>query len=845
MRGTWRSLTPALAVTVVVGVLDVLLGADVVLLPLLVLGPLLAAATTGERGALVVGTLATGGAVVIAIVAETDGSTGTRIVAVVTVALGSVLGAIIAATRERQRGARRIAERALARSDLLARASRLFEGGADPLDDLDAVAALPVPDLADLCIVDLIGEDGALYAGGIAARDADHADSLRGSRLANPIRLDTDHPIAVVANTGRPTLINTIGEKELQAWGRATGAVHLGTLRRLGYKSVVIVPLSARGRPIGTLSLVRLREEGRFGDDDVEVAMAVARRAGLAIDHARLGAELGAAASELQTIISVMAEAVFVQDREGRIVYANEAAAEMAGYASVREMYAQPRELQFARFDLRDERGEKIQVERFPGRRALAGEPHAELVIQAIDRDTGDLQWRLMKASPVPAPDGRPRLAVLVIEDITEQRRRVQAQTFLARASKLLTASLDPEQTLQEVAWAAIPDLADWCAVDMPDERGRLRRVATADRSPDRTTFSRLVVAENTALPRFPIGPPNVMRTGVAELYPQIDEQLLRLAATDDAQLKALRDVGARSVLIVPMTAGGRTIGTITMGTIESHRRLGEDDLVLAEELGRRAGIAVEHARVHRDRSTIAATLQAALLPPSLPPIDGLELAARFRATGGGATVGGDFYDVFALPDTGAWMVVMGDVTGKGPEAAAITALARHTLRAVALYEREPSRVLERLNHMLLHEPGQRRLCTAVCIRVEPASGYADLTVATAGHPLPLRVRPDGALDEVGAPGTLLGAFETGLWTDVPVRLLGGEALVLFTDGVTDARGDGDRFGSERLERVVAEGAGESAGAVAARLDEALLRFQAGEPQRDDIALLVLRPPKA
>ncbi len=375
--------------------------------------------------------------------------------------------------------------------------------------------------------------------------------------------------------------------------------------------------------------------------------------------------------------------------------------------------------------------------------------------------------------------------------------------------------------------------------------------MATADRSPQRTTLSRLVIAQNMALPRMPVGPPNVMRTGVSELYPAIDDQLLRLAATDDAQLQALEQVGARSVLIVPMAAGGRTIGTITLGTIESQRRLGEDDLELAEELGRRAGIAVEHARVHRDRSMIAATLQAALLPPSLPPIPGLELAARFRAAGGGTTVGGDFYDVFALPgEPPAWMIVMGDVTGKGPEAASITALARYTMRTAALYERDPSRVLERLNHALLHDAEQRRLCTAVVVRVvphadEPGGPQAHITVATAGHPLPMRVRPDGRLDEIGAPGTLLGAFEPGHWSDVDARLMPGEAIVLYTDGVTDARGDADRFGTARLEDVVAAGAGASADMVAAHIDAALIAFQAGEPQRDDIALLVLRPPPA
>jgi serine phosphatase RsbU (regulator of sigma subunit)/PAS domain-containing protein len=849
MRGTLRSLAPALIVTVAIAVVDLLTDADVALVPLLVVGPLLAAATTDTRGAAIVGAVAVLAAVAVGVLVDRGGS-GTHLVAIFTVALGAVLGTIVSATRERQRTARQVAERALARSDLLARASALFESGADPLANLDAVAALPVPQLADLCIVDLIGEDGALRAGGVAARDSEDAEALRASRLANPVLPDSEHPVAIVAHTGEPMLINKIGERELQTWSHGTGEPHLNLLRRLGYRSVIVVPLSARGHTIGTLALVQVRADARFEPDDVEVATAVARRAGLAIDHARLGTELGELTSELETVISVLAEAVFVHDREGRLIYANEAAAAISGVAGVGDLLDTPHGRLLSRYELFDERGVRVGPAQLPGNRAIAGERHPELLMQAVDRETGRQDWLLAKASPILGPDGTPRLAVIVVEDMTDQRRREQEQTFLARASKLLTASLDPQRTLQEVAWAAVPELADWCAVDMPDERGRLRRVATADRSPERTTHSRLVIAENTALPRMPVGPPNVMRTGVSELYPRIDEQLLRMASTDDVQLSALREVGAHSVLIVPMVAGGRTIGTITLGTIESRRRLGEEDLVLAEELGRRAGIAVEHTRVHRDRSAIAATLQAALLPPSLPAVAGLELAARFRAAGGGATVGGDFYDVFALSgEPRAWMIVMGDVTGKGPEAAAITALARYTMRTAALYEREPSRVLERLNHALLHDAEQRRLCTALCVRVQPGQddrgALADLTVAAAGHPLPLRVRPDGRLDELGRPGTLLGAFEPGHWSDVHVRLAAGESVVLYTDGVTDARADADRFGSERLERVVAAGAGRSAGTVAAQIDEALIAFQAGERQRDDIALLVLRPPPA
>ncbi|MBX5442277.1 MAG: SpoIIE family protein phosphatase [Solirubrobacteraceae bacterium] len=839
-----RTLAPALAVTLALVVLDIAIGGTTALVPLLVVGPLVAAATAGAHGTTAIGILSVLGAVVLGLVAE-EVSTANHLVAITTVAVGAGLAAAVAGSRERHRHAREDAERALARADLLARASALFEGGADPMDHLEAVAALPVPLLADLGVVDLTTPDGRIVLGGVAARDHRVAQALRASRRRHPVPPGGDHPVAVVIRTGEPLLEHVTGDGQLERW--ATDDDHLELMRRAGYASLVVVPLSARGRTIGTLALVRLTGGRRYEPDDLEVAAAVARRAGLAIDHARLGRELGAISSDLQAVIGALSDAITVQGADGRLLYANEEAARISGLDSVEAMLARhPRDI-MAAWQVLDEDGEPLGYDDMPGPRALAGEPTPQRVVQVVDPTTGRRLWRRNKAMAVPGPDGRPRLAVNVIEDITEQRRRELAQTFLAEASKLLTASLDPQRTLHEVARAAVPDLADWCAVDLPDERGVLRRVATADRSPERTRDATLVIRERSGDAGVPVGPPQVLRTGVSELYPEITDELLRAAAADPGQLEALRAVGARSVLVVPMTgAGGRPIGTITMGTIESQRRLTTDDLLLAEELGRRAGIAVEHARIHRELAGIATTLQAALLPPSLPDVPGVELAARFRAAAGGETVGGDFYDVFEVPGTPpAWMVVMGDVTGKGPGAAAITALARYTIRTAAFYERAPSRILGRLNHALVHDDDRRRLCTALCARIEPHPGRGvTMTLSCAGHPLPLRSRPDGTVDELGEPGTLLGAFPDGRWSDVTLRLAPGDDVLLYTDGVTDIRGPDERFGGRRLREVVARTAGRPAAEVASALVEALVGFQDQEAQRDDIALLVLRARK-
>lgn len=839
MRRPLRPLLPALAVTLGVGAIDLAVGGAIVLLPMLILGPLVAAATTGWRQTAAIATLAVALAAALALLDDAFPETQ-HAVAITAVLVGGALSAVVAAARERERATRLAIDRQRVRADLLARAGELFEGGGDPLRDLDALAALPVPESADLCVIDLAGDDGTLAAAGAHGADPAAAERLGRARREHPVRRDSEHPVARVARTGRPLLLRAMSADELRQW--ATSPDHLRMIGELGYRSAIVVPLLARGRTVGTMALVRFAGRPRFDEADLAVAQDLARRAGLAVDHARVVTELAETESQLRTTLGALTEAVTVLDRAGRLLYANEAAVRLTGLTSAEELLAKPLGERLARFELRDEDGRPLPLDRLPGLRVLAGEDPEPLLCELVDRETGDRQWWLFKAAAVLDGDGAPRLSVNVIEDVTEPRRRELGQAFLARASKLLAASLDPAETLEEVARAAVPDLADWCAVDMPDDGGELRRVATADRSPERTREASLVVRERSGERTLRVGPPEVMRTGRSQFYPEVTDELLRAAARDDEQLAQLRAVGARSALVVPLVAGTGVIGTITLGTAESGRRFTEADLALAEELGRRAGIAVEHSRVHGERSQIASTLQAALLPPRLPVIPELTLAARFRPAGGVNTVGGDFYDLFPIPgDPASWMVVMGDVTGKGPAAAAITALARYTMRTVTLYEHEPSRVLERLNHVLLHDGDRRRLCTAVCAHVRATAGRTTVTVATAGHPPPLLADDDGGVAPVGAAGTLLGAFDDGAWTDTTLELSGRQMLVLYTDGVIDTCGERERFGPERLEAVLAAAAGHDPDHLASALDEALLAFQHG-PQRDDVAVLVLQP---
>ena len=223
-----------------------------------------------------------------------------------------------------------------------------------------------------------------------------------------------------------------------------------------------------------------------------------------------------------------------------------------------------------------------------------------------------------------------------------------------------------------------------------------------------------------------PAGVPEVIRTGEARIFTDIQPEALAAYAHDDEHLELLRAIGATAVIIVPMIGATRTIGAITLVSSESMRRLTAADSALAERLGRRAGTAVENARLYTERTRIAHTLQQALLPESLPEIPGAEIEALYCAAGELNEVGGDFYDVFEY-GADSWMLVIGDVCGKGPRAAGVTALARHTLRAAAMSGQSPPEMLETLHQALRRQPPGADLCTVCLVTVDARVGARTL----------------------------------------------------------------------------------------------------------------------
>jgi PAS domain S-box-containing protein len=424
-------------------------------------------------------------------------------------------------------------------------------------------------------------------------------------------------------------------------------------------------------------------------------------------------------------------------------------------------------------------------------------------------------------------------------EEAEAARRRTE---FLARAGeRLAVVTRDFEATLQEVADVAVPAIADWCTFTLVEARGALRVVAAAAADPADADLARQYGERYPPRPDAPAGAGNVVRTGVREVVNDVPPELLEAIAQDDEHLRLLQGLGLRAGMTVPLKARDRIIGALSLVFSRSARSFTEDDVALAESLASRAALAVENARLYAERSHIAQTLQRSLLPPALPEIDGLELAARYRAAGEQNEVGGDFYDAFRSAD-GVWTLLIGDVSGKGPEAAALTSMTRHTLRAASLRDMDALENLELLNEALWSQPdADGRFCTVLYARVCPREeGGAAITLATGGHLPPILLRAGGRVERVQLRGSLVGGLRNPEFGKRDVTLEAGDLLLLFTDGVTEIRGDDPELGERALEEVLSDHRGASADEIVAAVQQRAVDLQSGEP-RDDIALLAVK----
>lgn len=708
--------------------------------------------------------------------------------------------------------------------------------GSRPLDEtLDTVTRQIVPAVADICIIDAIHPGGVMTA---AVRSADHPrraeieDRLRRRPPSLPKWLVTGERQWRHIPRWRPRMRT----EELRRMARSEDDFEF--LASLRIRSALVVPISSRDNNLGALTLFSAWSGRRYSEDDVRFAQIAARRIGLALENAGLFSDLESVERRMNTVMSILDEVVTIHSRGGEMVFANAAAARALGFDSPDELVSVPPDQIDGHLVVRDESGRPLG----PG--SLLGGAHGPgtigevTILRVTDTGTRRETWYRRRAQSIEGPDRAPLYVVTVLEDVTDVKRAEFAQSLLARTGELLGSSTDYAATLDEVARIAVPELADWCTVNVPKPGGKIEPLAAAhaDRSregPARELRERypMRIDEDQRLAE-------VIRTGRAALF-EVDEQRLREFARDEEHLALLERLELRSVIIAPMTAGRSVVGAIALVNGVGSRSFDDGDLEIAIEIGRRAGLAVENARIAGERARVAEALQRELLPPDLPEMEGWEVATMYRPAGEVSEVGGDFYEAFAIRD--GWIVVLGDISGHGAFAASLTAVARHTIRAATTVAADPTVGLRTLDARL-RERDAVALCSVAVVMLAPVNGGdggedVEVRIWRAGHPPPFLLR-GSELRELGAPGPLVGIGECPEWTAEAVSMAPGDQLVIYTDGVVEARyPDGDRFGVERLRRRLISC--EAPSTAVSRVESALAELP-GEAS-DDATLVAIR----
>jgi serine phosphatase RsbU (regulator of sigma subunit)/ketosteroid isomerase-like protein len=430
-------------------------------------------------------------------------------------------------------------------------------------------------------------------------------------------------------------------------------------------------------------------------------------------------------------------------------------------------------------------------------------------------------------------------VTALAVVQVRRMNRRFQILDDIAHVVDL-GGSL--EETLDAISDILVPDLGDFCAIDLIED-GRVRRALARSSGPGAEENEARLAGRVPALQERMASAATQARVE-PRFFEYVDDADLRDVSADEEDFQFLKSLRIRSGVTVELRARGRPTGMLTVGVGHSERRFTQADVRFVSVLAGRVALALDNAglfsnlaRSERERAEIAETLQRGLLPPPLPHIPGWSVAAMYRPAGAENEIGGDFYDAFRI--AGGWMVVIGDVTGRGAKAAAVTAHARYTLRTAAAITGDPVVALRTLNRELLARRGTA-LCSVAAMTMSEDSADP-VRLAVAGHPPPLLIDGD-SVSEACSPAPVLGAFPEETWTMEATAVDRHQQLVVVTDGVTDAGGRDGRFGEERLRAVLA---GVSSPALGAQqIEGALHEFTGGELD-DDAAIIAIAPASA
>jgi PAS domain S-box-containing protein len=425
------------------------------------------------------------------------------------------------------------------------------------------------------------------------------------------------------------------------------------------------------------------------------------------------------------------------------------------------------------------------------------------------------------------------------------ERRQRERLEFLAGLSDASIRATDHREFMKSVTAAAVPRLGDWCSLHFIHEPGAKVELEVAHSDPAKVAWVKALAEKYPDDPNGQTGVAAVIRTGRVEYIPEVDESMidrgLESSTIDRGEAQTILDaLSLTSVITVPLITKREVIGAMQFVSAESGRRYDEQDVALARAAAGRIAAALENMWITDEHRHISVTLQSALLPPLVPRIPGLDVAVRYWPAGVASKVGGDFYDVFALAGD-RWAVVIGDVCGTGADAAAVTSIVRHTIRAAARHGQGHAAVLEWINEAILHSD-RDQFCTTSYATIEPVDGGHRLVCSSGGHPLPVIVRATGEVMTLGEPGTLLGAFDD-IATSTEQTIVGpDDTVVFYTDGISDLPPPGG-LDVEEVMALIAEAAAVSprAADIADAIHCSLIDRVGDARRQDDVALVVLR----
>ncbi len=530
----------------------------------------------------------------------------------------------------------------------------------------------------------------------------------------------------------------------------------------------------------------------------------------------------------LVQVVESTQDAVLSKNLEGIVTSWNPAAERLYGY-SEEETIGEHISLLIPT-DHKDEEKEILA-------RVRRGERVETYETERIRKDGARIDVSLT-VSPIEHPQRGIIGASVIARDITEEKRRRRAQEFLVVATRRLDVSLDFDRTARTIVETAVPDLAEFCVIDLVRSDGWVGDSIVAAADPAAAAVLEEIRRGNPLDPQGEHPVAQVLRAGRPMVWRDLTSpDVMRSVVQSDAHRRLIEETRYQSAAVAPLVARGSTLGAISFLHAITDLRYDANDLQLLGELADRAALALDNARLYEERDRIAQNLQRGLRPPEPPYVLGLDLSVVFDPYGEGMEIGGDLYDILPTDD-GCWIVI-GDVAGKGSAAAGVAVALRHSMRGLARQIDEPTELLAQLNEMLLEGRSLNDFATAVLMRLRRDGERWHFSLATAGHPPVIHVKQ-------GGPVALGGGAVLGAWADSPLgrhqgELRAGETLVLTTDGWFEA-GPAETHVS-----------GEALGALAhsfadldlADMTEALRQdaiSRSGGPLRDDMVVLAVRP---